>query len=94
MRRRCFRSANAGSEPGTVPFHLHGVATEGGTEGPVSLGSDEMPLKRRRLVVLGPAVFGIEGVQVGVLHVLPRIPGDCRSGAAAGEGPARGFHVT
>src|ERR1039457_5380365 len=63
------RTANAGGEPGAVPFHLHGVAAEGGTERPVTLCHNGMPLKRRRLVVLGPAVFGIEGVQVGVLHV-------------------------
>jgi pimeloyl-ACP methyl ester carboxylesterase len=44
-------------------------------------------------VVLGPAAFGIEGVQVGALHLLPGILGDCHVGAAVGEGPARDFHV-
>ena len=42
-----------------------------------------MPRKRRRLVVLGPVVFGVEGVQVGVLHVLPGIPGGRRPGPLA-----------
>ncbi len=44
-------------------------------------------------MVLGPAAFCIEGVQAGVLHLLPGILGDCHVGAAVGEGPARDFHV-
>jgi len=44
-------------------------------------------------VVLGPAPFGVEGVQVGVLDLLPGILGDRHIGAALGKGPARGFHV-
>ena len=28
-------------------------------------------------------MFGVEGMQVGMLHVLPGIPGDRRTGAAA-----------
>ena len=82
------RSADAGGEPRAVGFHLHGVAAGGDAERPVTLGHDGKSLHRRRLVVLGPAGFGIEGVQVGVLHVLPGIPGDRRIGAAAGQGPA------
>ena len=31
---------------------------------------------------------------MGVLHVLPGIPGDRHIGAAAGQGPARGFRIT
>ena len=74
-------------------FHPHGVAAEGGAERPLTLGKDGMPRHRRRLVVLGSVAFSIEGVQVGVLHLLPGILGDCHVGAAVGGGPARDFHV-
>jgi hypothetical protein len=33
----------------------------------VTRSDDGMPFNRRRLVVLGPVAFGIEGMQVGVL---------------------------
>ena len=59
------------AQPCAVSFHLHGVAAEGGTETASGTSpNDRMPLKRRRLVVLGRAAFGIEGVQVRVLHLL------------------------
>jgi hypothetical protein len=35
-------------------------------------------------MILGLTAFSIEGVQVGVLHILPGVPGDCDIGAAAG----------
>jgi hypothetical protein len=44
-------------------------------------------------VVLGSVAFGIEGVQVGVLYVLPGILGDGHAGAVVGDGPGRDFHV-
>jgi hypothetical protein len=88
------RNANAGGEAGAVPFGLHRVAAEGGAEDPVSLCDDGMALKRRRLVVFGPIVFGVEGMQVSALHLLPGIPGDRHIGAAGGADPARGFRVT
>jgi hypothetical protein len=87
------RSANIGGEPRAVGFHPHGVAAESGAERPVTRCDDGMPFKRRRLVVLGPVAFGIESMQVGVLHLLPGILGYCHTGAVAGEGFARGFHV-
>ena len=40
------RRAHAGGEPRAVPFHRHGVAAEGGTERPVTLGDDGIPRKR------------------------------------------------
>jgi hypothetical protein len=86
--------AHAGGEACAVAVHLRGVAVQGGAERLVARCDDRMPRKRRRLVVLGRIVFGVEGVQVGVLHVLPGIAGDRRIEAAGGEDPARGLPVT